>query len=46
MQTLCLMAEHLYDLNSELEVFSMSHNVVKVIYRVYPEFCVAEINYN
>lgn len=46
MQTLCLMAEHLYDLNMELESFCLRHDVVKVIYRVYPEFCVAEINYN
>lgn len=45
MQTLCLMAEHLYDLNVELESFSLRNDVVKVIYRIYPEFCVAEIQY-
>ena len=46
MHTLCLIAEHLYDLNAELETFSLRNDVVKVIYRIYPEFCVAEIKYN
>lgn len=45
MHTVCLMSEYLYDLNSEVEAFSYQNDVVKVIYRIYPEFCVAEIEY-
>lgn len=45
MKTLCLMAEHLYDLNTKLESFCLQHEIVDVVYKIHPEFCVAKIKY-
>lgn len=45
MNTICLMADTLYDLTAELEKFILENDVIHVVYRIYSEFCVAEVQY-
>ena len=46
MNVACLTAEYIYELNKELEEFNETHDVISVLYRIYSEFCAAEIHYN